>query len=191
MTNIMTMDELIVSVHYDKTGDWRSMPETEPPDDADTTSLKFIKLVTDDKAADHNPSPSPAQIDAGNYKKGHLLINGLDISIENSAGTKRKPEWPTLSHHYGYIRGTTGADGDQVDCFIRNQISEDYDGLVFIINQINPADGTFDEHKCMIGWPTEWEARAAYLENYSKGWNGIGSVDKFSFDEFKSWVKAM
>ena len=148
----------------------------------------LLKLLTDDQAADHHPSPSQAQITAGNYKKGHLLINGLNISIENSAGTKRRPEWPALNHHYGYIRGTTGNDGDHTDCFVRNQISKDYDGDVFVINQ-NKSDGSFDEHKCMIGWSSEWEAKAAYLENYTKGWSGIGSIKKFSFDEFKQWVR--
>ena len=182
------MDAFFSSVHYDKTGDWRKTPASEPPEDDVVEKVHLGKLLTDDQAADHNTSPSQAQITAGNYKKGHLLINGLNISIENSAGTKRRPEWPALNHHYGYIRGTTGNDGDHTDCFVRNQISKDYDGNVFVINQ-NKSDGSFDEHKCMIGWDSEIDARGAYLENYPKGWNGIGSIKKFSFDEFKQWVK--
>lgn len=147
------------------------------------------KLLTDDKASDHNTNPSQAQIDAGNYKKSHLIINGLNISIENSAGTKRKPEWPALNHHYGYIRGTTGADGDHTDCFIRNQISSDHDGKVFVINQANSV-GSFDEHKCMIGWSTECEASAAYLENCPAGQAArIQSIKEFSFEDFKQWVE--
>lgn len=151
-------------------------------------SLKMIKLLTDDQASDHNKQPSQAQIDAGNYKKGHLDINGLKISIENSAGTKRKPEWPTLQHHYGYILGTVGADGDHVDCFVHTQISKHYDGNVYVINQ-NKADGSFDEHKCMIGWSTESEAKAAYLENYTSGWDRIDSIKEFTFSDFEKWVK--
>ncbi|MEZ5386482.1 MAG: LPD1 domain-containing protein [Prosthecobacter sp.] len=50
------------------------------------------------------PEPTPAQKEAGNYAKGHVRIGGHDISIENPAGSKRRPEWPALKDHYGYIR---------------------------------------------------------------------------------------
>ena len=48
--------------------------------------------------------PTKAQQDEGNYKKGHPVIGGHAISIENPAGSKRRPEWPALKDHYGYIR---------------------------------------------------------------------------------------
>jgi hypothetical protein len=157
-------------------------------DEGDDESEKMIKLLTDDQASDHHKSPSQAQINSGNYKKGHLNINGIKISIENSAGTKRNPAWPELKHHYGYIKGTVGADGDHTDCFVRTQISKDYDGNVYVVNQTK-ADGSFDEHKCMIGWPTEADAKSAYLENYTKGWDRIDSIKVLTFEEFRNWVK--
>ena len=90
-------------------------------------------------------------------------------SIENPAGTKRRPSYPTLVAHYGYIRGTIGNDGDHVDCFVKPNAHENYSGNVYIINQLN-IDGSFDEHKCMIGYSTEATAMSAYLQNYERGW---------------------
>ena len=49
--------------------------------------------------------PSDAQIEADNYPKGHVRIAGLEISIENPEGSKRRPEWPTLKQHYGTFEG--------------------------------------------------------------------------------------
>ena len=69
-----------------------------------------------------NPTPTEAQKTAGNYQKAHIRIHGLDISIENPKGSYRtgvhagKPWRVRMPADYGYIRGTTGADGDHVDC---------------------------------------------------------------------------
>jgi hypothetical protein len=151
-----------------------------------TTSLS--KLITDDQADQAAPHlASPSQLSAGNYKKGHMNINGLDISIENPAGSHRRPEWPPLKHHYGYIKGTVGNDGDQVDVFVKAGISEDYDGHVYVVNQ-KKADGTFDEHKVMLGWDDPHHAEQAYLENYTPGWDRIMSINKYTFPEFKQWI---
>ena len=36
-----------------------------------------------------NTTPTPAQKEAGNYKKAHIKVQGLDIAIENPTGTER------------------------------------------------------------------------------------------------------
>lgn len=36
-----------------------------------------------------NTEPTEGQKEAGNYKKGHVRIDGLDITIENPKGSKR------------------------------------------------------------------------------------------------------
>lgn len=133
------------------------------------------------------PEPTEAQAKAGNYSKGHTRIGGLDISIENPEGSKRRPEWPTLQSHYGYIRQSEAKDGDHVDAFIKPGTPTDYSGPVFVIDQ--HVNGKYDEAKVMLGWPDEAHARDAYLRNYSKGWKGIGGVTEMSMDEFKAWVK--
>lgn len=131
--------------------------------------------------------PTEGEKTAGNYPKGHLSISGLNIAIENPAYSKRRPEWPELKAHYGYVKRTEGADGDQVDVFVKPGTHDDWNGTVFVINQ--HVNGAFDEHKVMIGWPDLLSAKQGYLDNYTEGWQGIGSVAALSIDEFKAWLK--
>lgn len=135
------------------------------------------------------PEPTEAQKEAGNYAKGHLRINGLDVSIENPAGTSRRPEWPPLANHYGYIRRTEGADGDHVDVFLGDR-AQDTSLPVFVIDQVDPKSKRFDEHKVILGAATGREARAMYQANYAKGWKGFGAITPMSWDSFKSWVQS-
>jgi hypothetical protein len=130
--------------------------------------------------------PTEAQISAGNYKLGHIRISGLDISIENPAGSKRRPEWPVMPDHYGYIRGTTGADDDHVDCFVRTGTPEDWNGTVYVVDQIDP-DGAFDEHKSFLGYGSEKEALDAYIASHDD-MPIVGPVTAMSLDEFKAWL---
>lgn len=159
-----------------------------------TSKSSVTKGVIDDAAHDaatspYNASRAPTRLQAhaGNYKKGHLDIAGLRITIENPAGSHRRPEWPALASHYGYIRNTTGADGDHVDVFVRPGIDPEYQGPVFVVDQLTQA-GDFDEHKVMLGWPTAEAAEAAYLENFTPGWVA-GPLTEFTLDGFKAWLK--
>jgi len=133
------------------------------------------------------PAPSAAPVEAGNYRKGHARVAGLDISIENPAGSRRRPEWPPLQNHYGYIKGTKGADKDHVDVFMTDR-ANDAALPVFVVDQVN-KDGSFDEHKVVMGAADEAEARSTYLGNYEKGWTGLGEVTQMTQDEFKDWVR--
>lgn len=139
-------------------------------------------------------APSLAQIRAGNYRKGHVKALGLDISIENERGSTRSGVGPdgrqwsrTLNHHYGYIRGTLGADGDHMDAFLGDR-PDDPQRQVFVIDQHNP-DGGFDEHKVMLGFRNQRAAEQAYQSEYPKGWQGMQRVRAMSAPEFKTWVK--
>lgn len=133
------------------------------------------------------PAPTEAQKLAGNYRKGHVRINGHDISIENPAGSQRDPRWPALKNHYGYFKGTVGKDKDHVDVFMTDR-SEDPALPVFVVDQVN-KDGSFDEHKVIMGTANEQEARDTYLANYSKGWTGLGGIKEMSQEQFKAWVR--
>lgn len=133
------------------------------------------------------PEPTQAQKEAGNYTKGKLRLHGLDISIENPAGTKRHPEWPPLKNHYGYIRGTEGRDGEQIDVFLSDK-ADDPKRPVFVIDQIDPKTGRFDEHKVMLGWPNEIIAKSAYRANYASNWKGLGKIRRFTLEQFKVWL---
>lgn len=139
--------------------------------------------------------PTEAQKLAGNYRKAHLRISGLDISIENPEHSQRTgvdrdgKEWSrTMASHYGYIRSTEARDGDQVDVFIKPGTLPSYSGPVFIVDQVHPDTKLFDEHKVMLGWPTIGAARQAYRAHYDEGWKGLGAITKMSMPEFKEWV---
>lgn len=140
--------------------------------------------------------PSRAQLEAGNYRKGHINIGGLDISIEFPVGSKRKGVdkngkfWSrVMGNHYGYIKRTTGGDGEQIDVFLKDKTPANYSGDVYVVDQIRPDTGKFDEHKALIGYSSEKEAREAYLSNYAKDWKGLGKISAMPFDEFKQWTR--
>ena len=141
-----------------------------------------------------NENPTEAQKEAGNYKMGHLNLDGYRITIENPKGSVRRGidskgnAWEnTLNNDYGYIRGTEGVDGDHIDIYLSDNPSE---GNVFVVDQVNPQTREFDEHKVMYGFNSAEEAREAYLANFSEGWNGLGTITEVSKDEFKKWIQS-
>ena len=143
--------------------------------------------------AEVDTEPTEAQKEAGNYKKGHIKLDGYDISIEQPKGSVRSGvdangrEWSqVMNNTYGYIRGTEGVDGDHIDVFLSDNPEE---GNVYVVDQVNP-DGTFDEHKVMYGFPDMEAARAAYLSNYEEGWTGLGAITGVSKEEFKKWIES-
>lgn len=138
------------------------------------------------------PEPTQAQIEAGNYKKGHIKVHGLDIAVENPRGSERRgtdpggKEWAhEMSDHYGYIKKTTGADNEHIDTYVGRNPESDQ---VFIVDQIDQKTGGFDEHKVMMGFNSQEEAVQAYSSNFDDGWK-VGPVRAMNKDEFKSWLK--
>ena len=136
-------------------------------------------------------NPTEAQKEAGNYRKGHIKVDGLDITIEQPKGSIRRgtdangKQWESEMHNtYGYIRGTESVDGDHIDIFLSDNPTE---GNVFVVDQIN-KDGSFDEHKVMYGFPDMESAKRAYLSNYEEGWQGLGSITEVKKEDFKKWI---
>ena len=148
--------------------------------------------------AETEPNPSEAQKKAGNYKKGHLSFGGYDFTVETPKGTTRsgkdeqgKPWSVTMHDTYGYILGKIGVDGDHIDMFINDAADLDsFDGNVYVVDQVNPETGEFDEHKVMYGYPSEEAATEAYLANYSKDWKGLGKVTSVPKATFDKWLEA-
>ena len=136
-------------------------------------------------------NPTEAQKEAGNYKKGHIKVDGFNVTIEQPKGSVRRgkdangKEWETEMHNtYGYIRGTESVDGDHIDIFLSDNPTE---GNVFVVDQVN-KDGSFDEHKVMYGFSDMESVRKAYLSNYEEGWQGLGNITEVSKEEFKKWI---
>lgn len=141
------------------------------------------------------PEPTEPMKRAGNYAKGHVTLNGLDISIENPKGSVRsgvdpdgKPWSNTMQSHYGYIKRTLAKDGDNVDVFLGPK-AEDTDLPVFVVDQVNPKTRAFDENKVLIGYENEQAARAGYLANYAKDWQGLGKITATTLDDLKTFLK--
>jgi len=142
------------------------------------------------------PEPTERQHEAGNYRKGHMRLAGLDISIENPAGSVRRgvdrdgTPWESqmAAAHYGYLRRSRGNDGEQIDVFVKVGTPQDYAGQAFVIDQIDPATGMFDEHKVILGAADEAEARELYQAQYSPDWQGLGAITALPMQAFKAWA---
>lgn len=140
------------------------------------------------------PQPTPAQIEAGNFKKGAVKLHGMAISIENPAGSIRRGTdasgraWENeMQHHYGYIKGSLAKDGDHVDVFIGERPASP---RAFVIDQIDPKTGKYDEPKVVLGARNEADARRIYQANYAPGWKGLGAITEMEMDAFRGWVKS-
>lgn len=143
-------------------------------------------------------TPTEKQKEAGNYKKGHVQVGTFNITIENPKGSVRSGidtegnKWETtMQNTYGYIRGTEGVDGDHIDVFL----SDDIDGWngrkVFVVDQYN-EDGTFDEHKVMLGFNEADDAEAAYFANYDRNWakKHKTMLTGVNLEEFEKWIES-
>ena len=138
--------------------------------------------------ADTNTSPTDAQVKANNYKKGRLTLPGeIEFSVESPRGEKRHGNLK-LRDTYGEFPKAQGADGDPMDAFVNAKMQEDWAGDVYVVDQIFPEVGGFDEHKVMFGYNNMIDARRAYRRNYNKDWKGQGAVTKMTLDEFKTWL---
>lgn len=148
--------------------------------------------------AETETEPTEAQKKAGNYKKGHLSFGGYDYTVETPKGVTRsgkdeqgKPWSVTMHDTYGYILGKIGVDGDHIDMFINDAADLDtFDGDVYVVDQVKPETGEFDEHKVMYGYPSDEAATEAYLANYSKDWKGLGKVTSVSKATFDKWLES-
>jgi len=144
-----------------------------------------------------NHAPTEAQKEAGNYKKRHVTVQGLGISIENPKGSKRcgtdahgKPWEVTMPADYGYIKRTEGADGDHVDVYLGPDRLSPH---AFIVNQKDLRTGKFDEHKVMLGFGSKSAAINCYRNGFSdgKGRDRMSSIESMNVDQFKHWLRNM
>lgn len=169
--------------------------KAEPEPQAPAT----VQTAVEAASAQVNTEPTPAQAEAGNYKKGHVTIGEFDITIENPAGSVRKgvdadgKEWSnTMANTYGYIKGTEGVDGDHIDVFLHSDMDQWNGRKVFVVDQTN-RDGSFDEHKVMLGFNDKDEAMTAYLANYDKTWADTHPglrISETNIEDFNKWVQS-
>jgi hypothetical protein len=135
--------------------------------------------------------PTIEQQQSGQYKKGRISLFGLQIAVENPRGSVRRglsggKVWECqMRAHYGYLVGTRGNDGDEIDVFVGPWPEGE---TVWVVNQKKPTGG-FDEHKALLGFPNERMARDAYMLSYERGWKGLGSMVSMTIGQFKWWLR--
>ncbi len=180
-----------MNVPTTSTGKVSESPETKQEKTENSISAKVKEA-----SADVNTEPTEAQREAGNYKKGHVQVGTFDITIEQPEGSIRRgtdadgKQWESKMHNtYGYFRGTEGVDGDHIDVFLSNDMDDWNGAQVFVVDQYNP-DGTFDEHKVMLGFNDASDAKNNYLANYKKGWEKGRRIDvsAVSLADFEKWI---
>ena len=157
-----------------------------------------VKVTTPDdvaRAGERVAEPTDGQKEAGNYTKGHIKFQGLDITIENPKGSVRSGVSPdgqfwevTMPATYGYIKRSKGKDGDQVDVYVGDQVDAP---TAFVIDQVNPEDRKLDEHKVMLGFGSRESALDTYRQAFSDGSaeQRIGGITEMPMQDFKAWVE--
>jgi len=166
---------------------------TSHPDYPELGKVEPTTQEIDKAAKETETDLTEAQKKTGKYEKGRINLHGFDIDIENPKGSVRSgvdrqgKKWSIkLKHHYGEILGVKGKDKDWLDVFIGPNPESD---KIFVIDQVDPETGNFDEHKILMGFPTEKQARVGYLANYERAWKGLGEITELTVDEFKEWTK--
>lgn len=163
---------------------------------AENTSLQS---TIEEAEAETDTNPTDGQKEAGNYKKGHVKVAGFNISIEQPRGSVRSgtdangKKWSvTMNNTYGYMTDNVGVDGDHLDVFLSNDIDSWDQQNVYVVDQYN-IDGTFDEHKVMLGFNDKDEATDAYFSNYDSSWRTSKRkiiTSTVPMDIFKKWIES-
>lgn len=205
--NTVVSDRKDIDFASDKQGD-----SEKSSADGNDASLKFdaeakkeaeakggLQAAVEAASAEVNTEPTEGQKKAGNYKKGHVTIGSFDITIENPAGSVRRgvdadgKEWSTtMANAYGEIRGTQSVDGDPIDVFLATDMDAWNGRKVFVVDQTN-TDGSFDEHKVMLGFNDKDEAMTAYVANYDKTWADTHPglcISEANIEDFQKWVES-
>jgi len=142
-----------------------------------------------------NSNPTEEQARSGNYAKGCFTFKGFEIVIENPKGSTRRSYLDDgsqihnkMTSTYGYINGTVGKDGDELDVFIGDHVNSDFN--VYVIDQKDSVTGVFDEHKIMFGYKNIKEAKSRYLECYNRSFDGFYNISELTMQDFKKMLNS-
>lgn len=98
--------------------------------------------------------------------KEKIEVQGVPVWIEWKKGETRLYKKGKVVKYerlmkapYGYIPGTKDTDGEEIDVYVGPDPSAP---TAYVINQLKKEDGSFDEHKVMLGYTSEQAARDSY-----------------------------
>lgn len=122
--------------------------------------------------------------------QGKTDVRGIPVAIENRKGSVRKgknddgSEWKTkYKVPYGYIEGTKGADGDEIDAYVGGDRDADE---VYVVHQKDDK-GKYDEDTVMLGFRSKAKARKAILDHYDDP-KYVGSISTVAMDRFRDML---
>jgi len=150
-------------------------------------SGKIVKVDSQYIYIDPSGKKHAEEIKLAGQVKRQKTLNGITFKIELDPGDERTGKNPetgktwskTMSCCYGFIPKTVGDDDECVDVYLKE------DGVfekVFVVHQMD-KEKNYDEDKCMVGFASKEDAKAAY-EKHGPEW-GFGNMDEFSWDDFK------
>lgn len=122
-------------------------------------------------------------------------FRGIEILLEYLKGdtrTKTMSNGSVISNvmpaAYGYILNTNDIHGEEIDVYLADL--PDMNAQVYVLDQVNPGDKTFDEHKVFLGFGSIDEVTHTYEQVFSDGSGParIGDIVSFDFETFQMWL---
>lgn len=112
-------------------------------------------------------------------------VSGIPVLIETPAGLNRWAGQPALEYDYGYVPGIPSAEGvhEYMDAIIGNNNEA---SAAWVVDKFK-LDGSFDEHKIMLGFDNPTQATAAYQSVYPNG--GPAKITPAPLQHLKLWFK--
>jgi hypothetical protein len=153
----------------------------------------FNRVWKQIKAVDENTEMSEP-LDFGAIIHNVIKWNGLDIGCEYKPGQVRFPGRKNsrkLRIGYGHIRCYRDNTGEAPDVYLCPEFFNggEPSNKLFMISQLSPEDGDFDEPKYMCGFPDMESAKQAYLREMPQDY--FGGIEEVFVSELTKYKKSM
>jgi hypothetical protein len=156
--------------------------------DATSTSGKVFRGRTRKDAVEQLEKAKATDADGSSTKHADMMLyHALPVRIETPKGGVRSgPGWQTtMPAAYGFIEGTTGADGDSIDCYVG---PDPESSNVYVVDQYKLDGKSFDEHKVMLGYLTQEAAVADYMAGHHLSDRVFAAMTRFTMPQFRKWL---
>jgi hypothetical protein len=158
--------------------------DDEPSLDPTSSPKKVLKEVGKKKEAGGGKGKAA---DSAERVAGMELYHAMPVTIEYSQGqVRRGKDWQVrMPADYGHIRGITGADGDELDCYVGPSPES---SNVYVVDQKTLDGKLFDESKVMFGYHTQESALEDYMAGHSSSKKVFGAITVMTMPMFRRWT---